>query len=188
MLQLAPSVLRTLTRRRTPLALSRALATAGRTPRAARSASHISFYDQSVSHYAQLPTEKRSLRDMVAATQGEMTPARLLEDAAFVHTELPKRLSRRLEDLLSLPHIMVTNPHIEHVYEVRGTEAHVGWGAVDGSFDAATRLGNFFFGLFLFYFFGSVSLQTRRLGMVLIFLYYFPFIVMRRVCHVVLPE
>ncbi|KAL9102025.1 MAG: hypothetical protein Q9163_002780 [Psora crenata] len=47
-----------------------------------------------------------------------LTERRLIESANYVRTELPIRLSHRLRDMQRLPYVVVTNPHISHVYEL----------------------------------------------------------------------
>lgn len=47
-----------------------------------------------------------------------LTESRLISSANYVRKELPTRLSHRLRDLQKLPYVVVTNPHISHVYEL----------------------------------------------------------------------
>ncbi|KAK4692960.1 hypothetical protein P7C71_g4345, partial [Lecanoromycetidae sp. Uapishka_2] len=46
-------------------------------------------------------------------------PAAVLDDSAnYVRTELPTRLAHRLRDMQTLPFVVVTNPHMSHVYDL----------------------------------------------------------------------
>lgn len=47
-----------------------------------------------------------------------LTENRLLSSANYVRTELPTRLAHRLRDMQTLPFVVVTNPHMSHVYEL----------------------------------------------------------------------
>ena len=47
-----------------------------------------------------------------------LTENRLLSSANYVRTELPTRLAHRLRDMQTLPFVVVTNPHISHVYDL----------------------------------------------------------------------
>ncbi|KAF2754028.1 kinase [Pseudovirgaria hyperparasitica] len=47
-----------------------------------------------------------------------LTQSRLLESANYVRTELPTRIAHRLRDMQTLPYVVVTNPHISHVYDL----------------------------------------------------------------------
>ncbi|CAL8583889.1 putative protein kinase YGL059W [Xanthoria parietina] len=47
-----------------------------------------------------------------------LTEYRLLSSANYVRTELPTRLAHRLRDMQTLPYVVVTNPHMSHVYEL----------------------------------------------------------------------
>ncbi|KAF2816305.1 alpha-ketoacid dehydrogenase kinase [Mytilinidion resinicola] len=47
-----------------------------------------------------------------------LTESRLLDAANYCRLELPTRLSHRLRDMQTLPYVVVTNPHIAHVYEL----------------------------------------------------------------------
>ncbi|KAL8783226.1 MAG: hypothetical protein Q9213_004790 [Squamulea squamosa] len=47
-----------------------------------------------------------------------LTENRLLSSANYVRTELPTRLAHRLRDMQTLPYVVVTNPHMSHVYEL----------------------------------------------------------------------
>ena len=47
-----------------------------------------------------------------------LTEARLLGSANYVRAELPTRLAHRLRDMQTLPFVVVTNPHMSHVYDL----------------------------------------------------------------------
>ena len=47
-----------------------------------------------------------------------LTENRLLSSANYVRSELPTRLAHRLRDMQTLPFIVVTNPHMSHVYDL----------------------------------------------------------------------
>ena len=47
-----------------------------------------------------------------------LTEDRLLSSANYLRTELPTRLAHRLRDMQTLPFVVVSNPHISHVYEL----------------------------------------------------------------------
>ena len=47
-----------------------------------------------------------------------MTESRLLSSANYVRTELPTRVAHRIRDMQTLPYVVVTNPHMSHVYEL----------------------------------------------------------------------
>lgn len=47
-----------------------------------------------------------------------LTENRLISSANYVRTELPARLAHRLRDMQTLPFVVVTNPHMSHVYDL----------------------------------------------------------------------
>lgn len=47
-----------------------------------------------------------------------LTESRLISSANYVRTELPTRIAHRLRDMQTLPYVVVTNPHLAHVYEL----------------------------------------------------------------------
>ena len=47
-----------------------------------------------------------------------LTEARLISSANYVRTEIPVRLAHRLRDLQSLPYAVITNPNMNHVYNL----------------------------------------------------------------------
>ena len=47
-----------------------------------------------------------------------LTEGRLLSSANYVRSELPTRLAHRLRDMQTLPFVVVTNPHMSHVYDL----------------------------------------------------------------------
>ncbi|KAI9722952.1 MAG: hypothetical protein M1812_001401 [Candelaria pacifica] len=47
-----------------------------------------------------------------------LTEHRLLSSANYVRTELPTRLAHRIRDMQTLPYVVVTNPHVSHVYDL----------------------------------------------------------------------
>ena len=47
-----------------------------------------------------------------------LTENRLISSANYVRTELPTRLAHRLRDMQTLPFVVVTNPHMSHVYDL----------------------------------------------------------------------
>jgi len=47
-----------------------------------------------------------------------LTEKRLISSANYVRTELPTRLAHRLRDMQTLPFVVVTNPHMSHVYDL----------------------------------------------------------------------
>jgi [3-methyl-2-oxobutanoate dehydrogenase (acetyl-transferring)] kinase len=86
------------------------------------------FYDAAIERQAQLPIVRLSLASILlfekgaaAGSGGGAAPAaaaaeRVLASARHVHAQLPRRLARRLVDLQLLPHVVVSNPHIQRVY------------------------------------------------------------------------
>lgn len=47
-----------------------------------------------------------------------LTENRLLSSANYVRNELPTRLAHRLRYMQTLPFVVVTNPHMSHVYDL----------------------------------------------------------------------
>lgn len=47
-----------------------------------------------------------------------LTKDRLISSANYVRNELPTRLAHRLRDMQKLPYVVLTNPHLSHVYEL----------------------------------------------------------------------
>ncbi|KAK3328498.1 branched-chain alpha-ketoacid dehydrogenase [Cercophora scortea] len=47
-----------------------------------------------------------------------LTEARLISSANYVRTELPTRIAHRIRDMQRLPYVVVTNPHINEVYDL----------------------------------------------------------------------
>jgi len=90
-----------------------------------------------VERYAQLSVERLSLESIRGNPSGggslPMPPAAaaandrdreseseeaamIMKSARHIHSQLPRRLARRLVDLQLLPHVVVSNPHIQRVY------------------------------------------------------------------------
>jgi len=83
------------------------------------------FYDDSIEKWAGMPSEKVSLREMVAfGARARDQPRLALKSASFLLKELPIRLASRLLDLHFLPYIVVTNPHIKKVYDAYYSAFH----------------------------------------------------------------
>lgn len=47
-----------------------------------------------------------------------LTESRLISSANYVRTELPTRIAHRIRDMQRLPYVVVTNPHINEVYDL----------------------------------------------------------------------
>lgn len=47
-----------------------------------------------------------------------LTEDRLISSANYVRTELPTRIAHRLRDMQTLPYVVITNPHMSHVYNL----------------------------------------------------------------------
>ena len=47
-----------------------------------------------------------------------LTESRLISSANYVRTELPTRIAHRIRDMQQLPYVVVTNPHINEVYDL----------------------------------------------------------------------
>lgn len=47
-----------------------------------------------------------------------LTESRLISSANYVRTELPTRIAHRIRDMQQLPYVVVTNPHINDVYNL----------------------------------------------------------------------
>lgn len=47
-----------------------------------------------------------------------LNEARLISSANYVRSELPTRIAHRLREMQKLPYVVVTNPHLSHVYEL----------------------------------------------------------------------
>ncbi|KAF2021183.1 alpha-ketoacid dehydrogenase kinase [Aaosphaeria arxii CBS 175.79] len=47
-----------------------------------------------------------------------LTESRLLDSANYCRLELPTRIAHRLRDVQTLPYVVVSNPHLAHVYEM----------------------------------------------------------------------
>ena len=47
-----------------------------------------------------------------------LTESRLLSSANYVRTEIPTRIAHRLRDLQTLPYVVITNSHMNHVYNL----------------------------------------------------------------------
>ncbi|KAK2601921.1 putative protein kinase [Conoideocrella luteorostrata] len=53
------------------------------------------------------------------ASNGIWRPVSVLDDSAnYVRTELPARIAHRLRDMQKLPYVVVTNPHLNEVYDL----------------------------------------------------------------------
>ncbi|GBF98531.1 pyruvate dehydrogenase kinase [Raphidocelis subcapitata] len=112
-----------------PLAASAATAAAGRSssgsrgvwtepPKDSESARVDSFYNTTVETYAQLPITQLSLQRLLEGGRSAALDAGYVTaNAREVQRELPRRLARRLLDLQLLPHLVVTNPHVNRVYK-----------------------------------------------------------------------
>ncbi|KAK1833340.1 pyruvate dehydrogenase [Podospora conica] len=58
-----------------------------------------------------------SLRQLMVFGRS-LTESRLISSANYVRTELPTRISHRIRDMQQLPYAVVTNPHINEVYDL----------------------------------------------------------------------
>ncbi|KAG6036057.1 hypothetical protein E4U41_005790 [Claviceps citrina] len=58
-----------------------------------------------------------SLRQLMVFGRS-LTESRLISSANYVRTELPARIAHRLRDMQQLPYVVVTNPHINEVYDL----------------------------------------------------------------------
>ncbi|CEJ81268.1 Putative Pyruvate dehydrogenase kinase 2, mitochondrial [[Torrubiella] hemipterigena] len=58
-----------------------------------------------------------SLRQLMVFGRS-LTESRLISSANYVRTELPSRLAHRIRDMQQLPYVVVTNPHINEVYDL----------------------------------------------------------------------
>lgn len=87
----------------------RSIATAANTPRW-RPAS-------SLDDYVVRPIRPMSLRQLFFFGR-TLTEERLISSANYVRNELPTRIAHRLREMQKLPYVVVTNPHLSHVYEL----------------------------------------------------------------------
>lgn len=67
--------------------------------------------------YVQREARPISLRQLTFFGR-TLTESRLLSSANYVRTELPTRVAHRIRDMQTLPYVVVTNPHLSHVYEL----------------------------------------------------------------------
>ncbi|ODA78382.1 hypothetical protein RJ55_05763 [Drechmeria coniospora] len=58
-----------------------------------------------------------SLRQLMVFGRS-LTESRIISSANYVRTELPVRIAHRLRDMQQLPYVVVTNPHINDVYNL----------------------------------------------------------------------
>ncbi|KAL2135406.1 hypothetical protein VTI74DRAFT_8639 [Chaetomium olivicolor] len=58
-----------------------------------------------------------SLRQLMVFGRS-LTESRLISSANYVRTELPTRIAHRIRDMQQLPYVVVTNPHINEVYDL----------------------------------------------------------------------
>ncbi|KAL2264286.1 hypothetical protein VTK26DRAFT_7891 [Humicola hyalothermophila] len=58
-----------------------------------------------------------SLRQLMVFGRS-LTESRLLSSANYVRTELPTRIAHRIRDMQQLPYVVVTNPHMNEVYDL----------------------------------------------------------------------
>lgn len=58
-----------------------------------------------------------SLRQLMVFGRS-LTESRLISSANYVRTELPTRIAHRLRDLQQLPYVVVTNSHVNEVYDL----------------------------------------------------------------------
>ncbi|KAK3378287.1 dehydrogenase kinase-like protein [Podospora didyma] len=58
-----------------------------------------------------------SLRQLMVFGRS-LTESRLISSANYVRTELPTRIAHRIRDMQRLPYVVVTNPHINEVYDL----------------------------------------------------------------------
>lgn len=77
----------------------------------ARASLPRSFYQ--IRDYAQRNCKTITMGELMRTTGSD--PASLITRANFLRDQLPVRLARRIEDILKLPHVVVSNPHISSV-------------------------------------------------------------------------
>lgn len=67
--------------------------------------------------WVERPIRPMSLRQLFFFGR-TLTEDRLISSANYVRNELPTRIAHRLREMQSLPYVVVTNPHLSHVYEL----------------------------------------------------------------------
>ncbi|KAF8460665.1 branched-chain alpha-ketoacid dehydrogenase [Kalaharituber pfeilii] len=68
--------------------------------------------------YVDKPARPISLRQLIFFGGRNLDEARILNSANYVRTELPIRIAHRIRDMQKLPYVVVTNPHMSHVYDL----------------------------------------------------------------------
>ncbi|KAI5799165.1 putative pyruvate dehydrogenase kinase [Peziza echinospora] len=68
--------------------------------------------------YVEKPARPISLRQLIFFGGRNLDETRILNSANYVRTELPTRIAHRIRDMQKLPYVVVTNPHISHVYDL----------------------------------------------------------------------
>ncbi|GJN86047.1 hypothetical protein PLIIFM63780_009624 [Purpureocillium lilacinum] len=89
-----------------------------RAPRQCRRASNTTWRPVSVlDEWVAREARPISLRQLMVFGRS-LTESRLISSANYVRTELPVRIAHRLRDMQQLPYVVVTNPHINDVYNL----------------------------------------------------------------------
>ena len=68
-----------------------------------------------VDEWVQRSVRPVSLRQLTVFGRS-LTKKRLIDSANYVRMELPTRIAHRLRNLETLPYVVLTNPHMSHVY------------------------------------------------------------------------
>ena len=70
-----------------------------------------------ITHLSSLPHRRPTLSDLVRFGPPPLTTAQLLASARYTRELIPRRLARRILALRNLPYIIVTNPHINSIFQ-----------------------------------------------------------------------
>ncbi|KAF8425564.1 pyruvate dehydrogenase kinase [Tirmania nivea] len=68
--------------------------------------------------YVDKPARPISLRQLIFFGGRNLDEVRILNSANYVRSELPTRIAHRIRDMQKLPYVVVTNPHMSHVYDL----------------------------------------------------------------------
>lgn len=77
------------------------------------------YLNKALEHWASRPATKMTLRQLLFFGRSlGRDPDKILKSANYVREELPIRIAQRIRDMQSLPYVVMTNEHLEKVYQL----------------------------------------------------------------------
>lgn len=77
------------------------------------------YLNKALEHWASRSSTKMTLRQLLFFGRSlGRDPEKILKSANYVREELPIRIAQRIRDMQDLPFVVMTNEHLEKVYQL----------------------------------------------------------------------